>query len=185
VNPPINASFDIEWCCYAVGADWYAFRDALREVSKNLDASFVNALKQGRVIAVEELFPGGRLVHPKHWLERPYHATDLINDWFLLTRDLPSAWFGSAVQHSEADIPRPLKARKKRGRPQGTGYQSSDAPFVDMIIEAKAREAGATTHHATQEIVAKHRELIAGLSDDAKVRRLMARVSEREAGGED
>lgn len=109
-----------QWQCYEIGPEWLAFRQACLALSAELDRALLLALREGRMLIVEELFPGARLLHPDRWKEEQYDPVNYINDWVLLTRDLPEEWFGSGS--------------RKLGRPTGSGgYAAKDKPFVDLI----------------------------------------------------
>lgn len=153
----------VEWRCYEIGRDWLAFRNACLVLSGELDGALETALREGRMLVVEELFPGGRLLHPDRWKEEKYDPTDFPNDWFLLTRDLPGEWFSSKAT--------------KLGRPRGRGgYAAKDAPFVDVILERLDESEGLTVHGAVVDLVDQHGDEIPGASHEAKVSRLMKRV---------
>jgi hypothetical protein len=157
-----------KWHCYEIGPEWAKFRDALMGLSKTLNEALETAFREGRILIVEELFPGGRLLHPDLWKEAEYHSMDYANDWFLLTRDLPADWFDRKPSRS-----------KKRGRPPGSGgFEAEDAPFVDLIFQILDEVDGATKHGAVVAIVERHGVEISGVSDEAKVWRLMKRVGD-------
>ena len=157
-----------KWNCYEIGREWSAFRDALMALSKTLKEALETAVREGRILIVEELFPGGRLLHPDRWKEAEYHPMDYANDWFLLTRDLPADWFDRKPSRS-----------KRRGRPPGSGgFETKDARFIDLILQMLDDEHGATVHGAVMTIVHRHGAEISGASDEAKVRRLMKRVGD-------
>ena len=157
-----------KWHCYEIGPEWAKFRDALMSLSKTLNEALETAVREGRILIVEELFPGGRLLHPDRWKEAEYHPMDYANDWFLMTRDLPADWFDRKPSRS-----------KKRGRPPGSGsFKAEDAQFVDLILQRLDEGDGATNHGAVVAIVERHGAEITGASYDAKVRRLMKRVSD-------
>lgn len=163
-----DAEWAGEWRCYAIGSDWLAFRKECLAVSAALDEALEVAIREGRVLIVEELFPGGRLLHPDRWKNERYDPTDYANDWFLLTRDLPEEWF-------EARPKKPVKS----GRPKGRGgYGKADAPFVDLIVERLNEGGEVTVHGVVTEIVARHHRDIPGASHEAKIRRLMKRIED-------
>lgn len=160
-----------EWRCYEIGPDWLKFCKDWRATADALDEALADAIRDGRVLIVEELFPGGRLLHPERWANETYDPTDHANDWFLLTRDLPNEWFEIKA-----------KTPAKRGRPKGSGgYGPADAPFVDLIHEKLAEDADATVHGVVAEVVLQYPHEIQGASHEAKVRRLMGRIEKTRA----
>lgn len=153
------------WQCYEIGPEWLAFRQACLALSAELDRALLLALREGRMLIVEELFPGARLLHPDRWKEEEYDPVNYINYWVVLTRDLPTEWFRS----------RP----RKLGRPAGRGgYTAKDKPFVDQILEELDRNSDATVHGAVVDILDRFGDEIPGASYDAKKRRLMSRIQE-------
>lgn len=156
-----------EWRCYGIGKEWSTFLTACMALSKRLDEALETALREGRLLIAEEIFPGARLLHPGRWQEEDYDPTNYPNDWFLMTRDLPREWFNQ----------KSVKP-KKRGRPRGRGgFEADDAPFVDLILEMLDDDGGITVNRAVNSVVSKHDGEIKGASNEAKVRRLMSRVS--------
>ncbi len=155
-----------KWRCYAIGREWSEFRTACLDLSMELGVLLKLALREGRVLIVEELFPGGRLLHPDRWKDEEYDPANYVNDWVLLTRDLPNDWFA--------------KRPNKLGRPKGRGgYAEKDAPFVDLILRKLDDDSSATVHGAVTVVIDQYGHEIPGASYEAKVRRLMERVSAR------
>lgn len=161
-----DAEWAGEWHCYAIGPEWLAFRKECLALSNALQDAFESAVREGRILIIEELFPGGRLLHPDRWNGEAFDGTDHCNDWFLLTGGLPESWFGSQASK-----------QSRLGRPKGRGgYAQTDAPFVELILERLDEGEECTVHGAVVDVVDQHSDAINGASYEAKISRLMKRV---------